>query len=231
MRERYQCMIQLREQLAELFELCGMQTSEIAVAPMPMPLQWLEKLVQDNQLYNYLENLTSLSKQASVRVREMKLEAWNGLESERQLEEISDRLEMQEQQLARLEQSLQQLEREKAALRDQMAKEQKSAVQGIITLRDNLLMKQAWLETAGDSPEAAAKLISGQLQETAALLEGMGAEILQDTGAFDSRCHTAVETRPAENADQVGQIAETFRPGYRFRGEVLRPQEVIVYTE
>ena len=93
MRERYQCMIQLREQLAELFELCGMQTSEIAVAPMPMPLQWLEKLVQDNQLYNYLENLTSLSKQAAARVREMKLEAWNGLESERQLEQVSDLLE------------------------------------------------------------------------------------------------------------------------------------------
>ena len=133
--------------------------------------------------------------------------------------------------MAQLEQSLQRLEREKADLLEQTAKEQRAAVQSIITLRDNLLMKQAWLETAGDSPEAAARLIAGQLQETAALLREMGAEILQDTGAFDSRYHTAVQTRPTEDPDRIGQIAETFRPGYRFRGEVLRPQEVIVYTE
>lgn len=77
----------------------------------------------------------------------------------------------------------------------------------------------------------AAKLVNGQLQETAKVLREMGVSILEDGGAFDSRCHTVVDTKPAPAPEQVDQIAETFRPGYAYRDETLRPQEVILYVK
>lgn len=231
MRERYLCMIELQQQLMKLFEMCGVKPELIKVTQMPVPLVWLEKLIQDNQLYDYLENLTDLSAQAVERLKDIKLDAWSNQESERRLDEASQRLEELDQELNQSVQLAGLLKDENEKLQNQMYQNQRMAVQAIITLRDNLLMKKEWLDSSMPEEVTAAKLINGQLQETAKMLEDMGVEIMQDTGPFDSHCHTAVQTRPAEKAEQVDQIAETFRPGYRFRNETLRAQEVIVYVK
>lgn len=231
MRERYLCMMELQEQLMELYDLCGIKSEPATVSPMPVPLQWLEKLLQDNQLYDYLENLTSLSGQAVKKIKEIKLDAWNSQESERQLEDMYQKLEDRETLLEQAKERQAQLEKENDKLRRQIQREQEKAIWEIITLRDNLLMKKEWLESSSPENATAAKLINGQLQETAKILENMGVEILQDSGMFDSSCHTAVQSRPAPDPEQVDRIAETFRPGYRFRNETLRPQEVIVYVK
>ena len=231
MRERYLCMVELQQQLMELFDLCGVEAEMIKVSQMPVPLVWLEKLIQDNQLYDYLENLTGLSVQAVEKLKDIKLDAWSNQESERRLDEAYQRLEEQDLQLTQNMQAAELLKNENTKLREQMFGEQKTLIKAVITLRDNLLMKKEWLESSMPEEVTAAKLINGQLQETAKMLEDMGVEIMQDGGAFDSHYHTVVQTRPAENTEQIDQIVETFRPGYRFRNEILRSQEVIVYIK
>lgn len=231
MRERYLCMVELQQQLVKLFDMCDVKPELIKVSQMPVPLVWLEKLIQDNQLYDYLENLTDLSAQAVEKLKDIKLDAWSNMESERRLDEVSQRLEELDQQLNQSVATADSLKIENEKLRNQMYQDQKTAVQGIITLRDNLLMKKEWLKSSVPEEMTAVKLINSQLQETAKMLEDMGVEIIQDAGSFNSHYHTAVQTLPTENTEQVDQIAETFRPGYRFRNETLRAQEVIVYVK
>ena len=112
----------------------------------------------------------------------------------------------------------------------QLEREQLNCIRDLIALRDKLLMRQSWLEEEAPEEENARKLAASQLRETARCLTNLGVEILEAGGAFDSGCQTVVEPRPAGTPDQMDRIAETFRPGYRFRGEILRPQEVILFA-
>jgi len=143
---------------------------------------------------------------------------------------IGDYLEQQEEELRQLRQQIQDQTLQPAPPVSTDAG-QLEMVQDIIAMRDNLLMRRNWIRDFAPEEEAAAKLVEGQLRETAKILEHSGVEILDQTGTFDYRLHTAVETRPAPSLEQDGQIAETFRPGYRFRSEMLRPQEVILYAK
>lgn len=233
MRERYLCMVELQTQLLQLFDLCGVKSDMFEVTPMPTPLLWLEKVVQDHQLYDYLDYLNDLAKQAIEEMKDRKFEDWNNRENKRRLEELDQQLEALKKRLAQAEDDHAQAKTENERMRteaEQLLQEQRKTVQGVITIRDHLLMKKSWIQDYMPEEVTAAKLVNDQLQETATLLEGMGVEILEDAGAFDSRYHTVVDTRPAPTPDQVDQIAETFRPGYRFRDETLRPQEVILYV-
>lgn len=51
-----------------------------------------------------------------------------------------------------------------------------------------------------------------------------------DADGFDPARHQSVAGRPAPCPQQTGRIAETVRPGYAWKGALLRPQQVIVYT-
>lgn len=219
MQERYALMTQLRDHLARLFELCGVPAKQIPIEPAPIPLRWLEALLQDKGLYDYLRGLDAQAAQAIQAAVERNLELWNAQQNELLLEQ-------QAEELRQLRGQRQTLPAAPVSPDGQL-----TMVQDIITMRDNLLMRRNWIRDFAPEEETAAKLVEGQLQETAKLLERAGVEIMDRMGAFDCRLHTAVETRPAPAAQQNGQIAETFRPGYRFRGEILRPQEVILYVK
>ena len=221
MQERYVLMMQLRDHLTELFELCGTPAEQVPVAPAPVPLRWLEALLRDRRLYEYLKGLDAQAVQAIQTAKERNLDFWNAQENERILER-------QEEELLQLRQQLQTLQPAPQVSTDAG---QLAMVQDIIAMRDNLMLRKNWIRNFAPDEKTAAQMVDGQLQETAKLLERAGVEIMEQTGAFDCRLHAAVETRPALNPEQDGQIAETFRPGYRFRGEVLRPQEVILYIK
>jgi len=222
MQERYTLMKQLRDHLAELFELCGTPAQQVSVEPAPAPLRWLEALLQDKGLYGYLEALDGQTEQAIRAMKERNLDVWNAQQNELLLEQ-------KERELDQLRQHLEEM-KGTPAVSPAPDIEQLEMVQGIIAMRDNLLMRRRWISDFAPEEEAAAKLVEGQLQETAKLLEHADVEIMDQTEAFDSRIHTVVETKVAPSPEQANQIAETFRPGYRYRGEVLRSQEVILYT-
>jgi molecular chaperone GrpE len=63
-------------------------------------------------------------------------------------------------------------------------------------------------------------------------LQAAGLERIDPVGeAFDPSVHEAVSTIPAPSRDQDHQVSATFQPGYRFKGTLVRPARVQVYTE
>jgi molecular chaperone GrpE len=63
-------------------------------------------------------------------------------------------------------------------------------------------------------------------------LEDAGVERIDPTGAtFDPSQHEAVSTVPAPDRSRAQQVSATFQPGYRFKGVLVRPARVQVYSD
>jgi molecular chaperone GrpE len=62
-------------------------------------------------------------------------------------------------------------------------------------------------------------------------LEDAGVERIDPTGEpFDPSQHEAVSTVPAPDPSRDQQVSATFQPGYRFKGVLVRPARVQVYS-
>ncbi len=63
-------------------------------------------------------------------------------------------------------------------------------------------------------------------------LEEAGVERIDPTGdTFDPSQHEAVSTVPAPDPSRDQQVSATFQPGYRFKGVLVRPARVQVYSD
>ena len=63
-------------------------------------------------------------------------------------------------------------------------------------------------------------------------LEDAGVERIDPTGEpFDPSQHEAVSTLPAPDRSRDQQVSATFQPGYRFKGVLVRPARVQVYSD
>ena len=54
---------------------------------------------------------------------------------------------------------------------------------------------------------------------------------ITDGGTVDFLRHEVVADRPAPRDDLVDHIADTVRPGYRWRNDLIRPQQVVAYVD
>ncbi len=62
-------------------------------------------------------------------------------------------------------------------------------------------------------------------------LEAAGIERIDPVGEpFDPGQHEAVSTTPAPDADSDHKVSATFQSGYRFKGQLVRPARVQVYS-
>lgn len=62
-------------------------------------------------------------------------------------------------------------------------------------------------------------------------LEAAGLERIDPLGlAFDPAEHEAVSVIPPERPEQDHTVAQTFQVGYRFKGSLVRPARVLVYS-
>ena len=60
-------------------------------------------------------------------------------------------------------------------------------------------------------------------------LEGAGLEVLDASGQpFDPAVHEALMTAPTEHHHEDDTVGQVFQPGYRFKGDLLRPARVQV---
>lgn len=241
MENRYENMKLLRDHLDELFKLCGIQTKRVKVQPAPKLLRLAERLIQDEALCDYLKGLDTQAEKAIQEMKERQLDAWDNAQNETRIEEMEAELIQKQEQAEELRQTLVQKQERIDALEECLRQTreqdercsagQMTLVQDLIALRDKLLLRKSWLEDQDAENENARKVVDSQLRETARCLANAGVEILDAGGAFDSSYQSVVETHPAEDEKQVDQIMETFRPGYRFQGEVLRPQEVVLFVK
>jgi molecular chaperone GrpE len=63
-------------------------------------------------------------------------------------------------------------------------------------------------------------------------LQAAGLERIDPVGApFDPSVHEAVSVVPPPSREQDHQVSATFQAGYRFRGTLVRPARVQVYSE
>src|SRR3954462_2351168 len=63
-------------------------------------------------------------------------------------------------------------------------------------------------------------------------LQEAGVERVDPAGSpFDPGLHEAVSTTPATNRSQDQTVSATFQPGYRFKGALVRPARVQVYSD
>jgi molecular chaperone GrpE len=84
-------------------------------------------------------------------------------------------------------------------------------------------------QTSADSFREAATLIDRKLRKE---LEAAGVERMDPVGqVFNPAVHEAVSTTPAPTPDQAHLVSATFQPGYLFKGALVRPARVQVYSE
>jgi len=239
MSERYETMKRFQQDLLELFRLCGLEPKPVGIRPAPRAVRLVERLAPDQALYDYLNGLDALTRQAVQEQNDQRLEAWNDRQNELRVAQLTEELEQERARSRELEEKLAARETEGKQSRAPQTGEPDSGppdqqvtdfIRDVIAMRDNLLTRKVWLEEQAPEEETARKLIQSQLMETARCLTSHGVEILEEGGAFDSWYQTVADTRPTGDASLEGRIADTFRPGYRFQGKVLRPQEVILFT-
>jgi molecular chaperone GrpE len=83
--------------------------------------------------------------------------------------------------------------------------------------------------SSGDQLRQAVELVDKKLRKE---LQSAGLERIEPTGApFDPSVHEAVSTVPAPTPDQDHKVSATFQVGYRFKGALVRPARVQVYSD
>jgi molecular chaperone GrpE len=80
-----------------------------------------------------------------------------------------------------------------------------------------------------ESLRQAVELVERKLRKE---LQAAGLERIDPAGGpFDPSLHEAVSTVAPPTPDQDHQVSATFQPGYRFKGSLVRPARVQVYSE
>ena len=84
-------------------------------------------------------------------------------------------------------------------------------------------------ETSAEALREAIELVDKKLRKE---LEAAGLERIDPAGApFDPSEHEAVATAPPPDPAQDHHVGVTFQAGYRFKGNLIRPARVQVYTD
>jgi molecular chaperone GrpE len=84
-------------------------------------------------------------------------------------------------------------------------------------------------QTSADNFREAATLIDRKLRKE---LESAGVERVDPVGqVFNPSVHEAVSTTPAPSPAKAHSVSATFQPGYLFKGTLVRPARVQVYSE
>lgn len=101
------------------------------------------------------------------------------------------------------------------------------ALRELVKLADDWRSRRAALTGAED----AARLCDEIVEDVTLVLERQGVdEFHAEAGSeFDRHEHRSVGTRPVEDVELDGRIAEVRRPGYRVETKVVRFAEVVVF--
>jgi molecular chaperone GrpE (heat shock protein) len=99
-----------------------------------------------------------------------------------------------------------------------------SCARGLIAVRDSVL--QAKVSDQSLDPS----MLEGLYLKLGEVLEDEGITEIDEKGRFDYNRQKILQVRTTDNPEQDEHVFSTVRPGYMVEGELLRPQEVIVYS-
>jgi molecular chaperone GrpE len=107
---------------------------------------------------------------------------------------------------------------------------QAAFIMRLLDVLDDLdrLVESDSASTSADSLRDALLLVDKKLRKE---LEAAGIERIDPAGQpFDPTLHEAVSTVPAPDASRDHTVSATFQSGYRFKGQLVRPARVQVYS-
>jgi molecular chaperone GrpE (heat shock protein) len=136
-----------------------------------------------------------------------------------------------EQMLEEQKKKLDEFGNEKEKYESRIKEIKKKMIENImkyINFRDNIIMREDYAKTSGNKDTIS--VINSILKESAKVLEKCGVEILEGDGKFDNKIHKATGIVKTEDKTLHDMISKTFRPGYSYDGEILRVQEVVLYS-
>lgn len=240
-------LTQLRNHLDELYTLIGISPQKVAVPETNKLIALIEAFQRNNTLYTYLDALDAQSVRAIKKMKEINLELWNGKENEKQLDELEQKIEVLEKQLRfvtaerdqlvhiceQLQQQLMYADETNRRLSHEIQQHQEyqhKIFRDLIALRDSLLLRLEWMHANTPDEVNAVKLTESLLEETARLMQNIGMDVLTDSGVFSDQTQTIVDTIETDDEALYNHIAQTIRPGYRFKEVMLRSQEVKVFV-
>lgn len=106
-----------------------------------------------------------------------------------------------------------------------------AVVLSLADLRHKLRARDAAVATAPDDLSDMGDLVAWVIERLDETLEAAGACEFVDDGRLNVSRHHAVDRIPSNAEHPDGTIASSVRPGLLVAGEVLTPQQVIVYSD
>ncbi|WP_420128111.1 nucleotide exchange factor GrpE [Longimicrobium sp.] len=91
-------------------------------------------------------------------------------------------------------------------------------------MRDHLAF--ARMDGSGLSPD----VVELVYRELGAALALENVTVLEDEGVFDPEYQQVVDLRATADPAQADRVCQTVRAGYSVGGEVVRPQQVVIYA-
>lgn len=223
-KDQYQSIADLQGSLRRLFSSVNYYPEEIDIDSPKGMAGVLEDFTSSGLIVKYIDMLKEQTEQAislSENIRQ-------GRQKEKSpFEELECRAQLYEKQIG--EQKNQVMAAEKAT-NGNAENALKELIGNLISFRDNQLIKRGFLYEQGEQEGSVpVRIVESILRETAGLLAKSGVKIMEDKGRFSSEHQMIIDTIETEDDELDGMIAEVVRPGYCYKGQPLRGQEVIVY--
>lgn len=221
--ERYKNMKDLRDSLNKMFETLGVEIENIEIRNPSKLQMFLEKLLDDEDFYEYFKILSAQTKPATEKIKDLQLEQWNNRENEKYYEKIEQELENEKEKSKALAAELE------ICRKNEKSEELFSIIRDVIDMKDSLLFNRKWVQDHDPENTEALKLLANHLSILENILEKAGVRMIEEQGEFQSEKHVVVMTAETEDVMLNGQIAEVIRSGYIYKNEVLRCAEVTLY--
>ncbi len=240
--DKYQSLYDLQESLIKLFSVLEYHP-EKAKLKLPTKFQrFIDQYANSGYDRDFVNDLRERIDEATKLADGKRLDIWSDKET---IRECTEQIQIYEKLLSEKTEYIEQLKDElsrKAEAEESVSiimpsetqpeNDFKEAIAEIIALRDRQILKRDHLISIGEPDGSPShRIIDSTLIETANMLRKWNVDMLDGLGKFSPYEQMAVDTKETDDECLVGTVAEVVRPGYRYRGEMLRAAEVIVYTK
>lgn len=236
-RNVYNSLRMLADNLNELFLELGHKTQMKQIQQPNGFVEFIRSITVGRALVCYIDDIARELKNAVNEAKSLRIDSWSANEYKNEIEkELAEKNKM----LEKLEKEISDMKRNRTVtLPNPQNASQNNAesntefkwIMELVRLRDNQSIRKEFLIGQGEKQDSPGiRLIDSLLKETALLMENNGVEIINDTGEFTSERHIVMDTVKTDDPKLVNHIANMVRPGYIYKGSLIRPEEVIVYV-
>lgn len=223
----YNFLMQLQSNLQKLYEIFGYKPERITLTPPSDIIQHLESFFDSGRMANYLDSVNIQIKNAVKAADNLRIDNWSLKE---ELEECKKRVAELESGVAA---STGNLDSDKVCTDTAKGNDvglNTELIKSIISLYDNQIIKRDFIKQQASTDDSALRVVESSIKEIEALLKNNGVEIIDSKGEFSGKTQMIVDTKDTDLPELAGSVCDTVRVGFRYGDELLRAQEVIVYT-